>query len=169
MWYVDGTGWDVPCTIEREVEVTASEISGMLLNKQYFNDIIGTYMKYTVAIAVPIGRENQYARLYEILSDPVDAHTFVLPYNQSQITLTARVETVSDKYYGEYRGRTLWRGTKFTIIANHPTKELTLSQAISRGTSPAPDVQNANIGDVYQLTAGGWQLSDFQNGDNVGY
>ena len=40
MWSIDGSNWDVPCTIEREAEVTASEVSGMLLNKQTIIKII---------------------------------------------------------------------------------------------------------------------------------
>ncbi len=169
MWYVDGLSWDIPCTIERVAEVTASEISGMLLNKQYFNDIIGTYMKYDISIAIPVGMEDDYADLYEVLTEPVDAHAFVLPYNQSTISITGRVQTISDSYYGTENGTQIWRGTKFSIIANHPSKEMSLSQAISHGISPVPDVQGAVVGDIYELTQDGWQLTDFQDADGVAY
>lgn len=169
MWYIDGIGWNIPCSIDRIAEVTPSEISGMLLNKQYFNDILGTFMRYNISIAIPVGMEESYAQLYELLSDPVDAHTFILPYNQTTITLTARVETISDKYYKQEGGKAIWRGTKFSVIANHPSKEISLSQAIARGISPEPQVQEAEIGDIYELTQDGWELTEFENGDNVGY
>lgn len=169
MWSVDGTTWNIPCTIERTANMTASQVSGLLLNKQYFNDVIGTFMKYTVAIAVPIGMESDYKNIYEMLTDPVDAHVFVLPYNDSYIQITGRVETISDRYYRNVGGSNGWRGIKFDIIANHPSKEMSLSQAIARGISPVPDVFNAEVGDIYELTQEGWQLSDFENADDVGY
>ena len=50
---VDGVEWNIPCTIERTAEITASEISGLLLNRNYFNDVLGTYMRYTISIAIP--------------------------------------------------------------------------------------------------------------------
>lgn len=165
MWSIDGNNWNVPCTIEREAEVTASEVSGMLLNKQYFNDVIGTFMKYTVAIAVPVGMESDYKYIYEVLTDPVEAHTFVFPYNDGYITITGRVKTVSDKYYRGAGDTNGWRGTKFSVIANHPSKELTLSQAIQRGLTPLPLVRHANNGDVYAYNNGGWVQEDVETGN----
>ena len=164
MWSIDGNNWDVPCTIERVAEVTPSEVSGMLLNKQYFNDVIGTFMKYTIAIAVPVGMESDYKYIYEVLTEPVEAHTFVFPYNDATIQITGRVETVSDKYYPGANNSNGWRGTKFTVIANHPSKELSLSQAIQRGMMPLPLVQHANAGDVYVYDSG-WQSQDVSDGN----
>lgn len=155
MWSVDGSNWDIPCTIERVAEITPSEVSGMLLNKRYFNDVIGTFMKYTVAIAVPVGMESDYKYIYEILTDPVEAHTFVFPYNDSYIQITGRVETVSDKYYIGANNSNGWRGTKFDVIASHPSKELSLSQAIQRGMTDLPLVRHANNGDTY-VYKNGW-------------
>lgn len=165
MWSIDGANWDVPCTIERTAEVTASEVSGMLLNKQYFNDVIGTFMQYTIAIAVPIGMEEDYKYIYEMLTEPVDAHVFVLPYNDEYITITGRVQRVSDKYYRNVDDGNGWRGTKFTVIANHPSKEMSLSQAIQRGLTPLPIVQHANAGDTYTYDSGAWAKQDVEVGN----
>ena len=46
MFSVDGVQWDVPCRIVRTAEIAASEISGMLLDRTYFNDVLGTWMRY---------------------------------------------------------------------------------------------------------------------------
>lgn len=167
---VDGVAWDMPCKIEREAKMTASEISGMMLDKNYFNDVLGTFMVYDVTIAVPVGHEAEYSALYEVLTDPVDAHTFVLPYNQGVITLTARVNTVSDELWRQVRGVNVWRRIKFTVTANHPSKEHSLDEAIRRGVSPMPDMEyEPQIGDVYRWTADGWEKLSLVNGDNVAY
>lgn len=118
---VDGTDYEFPCDITREAQIQASELSGMLLNKNYHNDPIGTYMQYTITMAIPVTMMAEYSELYEILSDPVAGHTFILPYNQSTIQINGRVETISDRYFKK-GGVAVWRGTSFVIIANEPSK-----------------------------------------------
>ena len=169
MFSVDGTYWGYPCDIERVSEMTASEISGVLLNKNYFNDVIGTFLSYSVTLVVPIGHEAEYSTLYEILTQPVDAHSFVLPYNQGSITITGRVQSISDVYRRMADGSIHWRGIKFTVISNSPSKTHTLGQAIQRGVSPMPDIAGAPLNAVYQYNGENWVPASFQNGDNISY
>ena len=126
-WFsIDGARYEMPCSIEREAEIRASDLSGSLLDRSYFNDVLGTYMRYTIAIAVPKGQEGNYASLYELLTAPITEHRCDLPYNQGRKIVIGRIETVSDKYYQEEDGIHIWRGTKFNIIANEPSKVNTL-------------------------------------------
>ena len=156
MFTVDGMQWAIPCDITRKAEVTPSDISGMLLDGSYFNDVLGTYMQYDVSV-VPNPRDmGAYYSLFELLSDPVDGHVFVLPYNGDTIEITARVEEISDIYVRLPGGGVYWKGAKFTITSNAPTKQLTLSESITRGLTPIPDVQEPAIGDTYTYTENGW-------------
>ena len=165
---IDGIKWDFPCTIERQAEITSSEISGMMLNKTYFNDVLGTWMKYTIAIAVPKGHEADYTDIYEILADPVSYHTFILPYNYQEggITVNGRVNVVSDVWVRLPQGKQTWRKTRFEIIANHPTKEAPLGNV---GYSPFPDTAGIEVGDIYEYTAQGWQETQYTDGDDIYY
>lgn len=170
MFSIDGTEWDMPCKITREASLTASEISGMMLDKSYFNDVIGMFLTYTVTIVVPLGKENFYSQLYEVLTDPVDGHTFVFPYNQDTVQITGRIEVVSDEYYKEYGGRKIWRKTSFTVTANHPTKTYTLGEAVARGLTPLPSVVDVEDGAVYEYHANtGWQEIELKDADEVAY
>lgn len=168
-FYIDNALIDLPCSIERTAELSASDVSGILLNKSYFNDVLGTYMKYTIAVAVPIGKEGLYTALYEAVTDPVAGHTFILPYNQTNIQITGRVESISDKYYREENGVKIWRGIKFSIIANSPTKTLSLGEVISRGLPQPPDVQNPSLGDLYEYTSSGWVEVQISGSDYTEY
>lgn len=168
-WSVDGVEWDIPCTIERIAELTASDISGFLLNRDYFNDVLGTYMRYIISIAIPKGKENEYYSLYSILTTPRDAHTFKLPYNGSYINLTARVTVISDKYVRLPNGKQTWRGTQFEIIANHPSKTYQAGEIISIGLTPRPEAPSANMGDLYEFTENGWIEKYYEDADNIGY
>lgn len=166
MFTIDGLAWPVQCKIERIAEIRASDISGILLDKSYFNDVIGTYLSYTVSIAVPFGMEAAYNTIYEALTDPVDGHTFILPYGSGTVEITGRVANVKDTYYKVSDGN-YWEGCRFTIIANHPTKELSLGEVITRGAAPLPGGGSASMGSTYTYTAQGWE--ELNNADTTGY
>ena len=167
---IDGVVWSVPCKIVRTAEIKPSQISGLMLDKSWFNDVIGTYMSYTVTLAVPVTLRDLYAQIYEILTDPVDGHTFVLPYNSSTVTVTGRVQTVKDtlaRFPGDVNH---WKGITFTVIANHPTKSKTLAEIETRGRTVVPEVAEHNEGDTWVWTNGGWALSvSYTNADNKRY
>lgn len=164
---IDGLTWDVPCRIERTAELQASEISGLLLDKRYFNDVIGTYMSYTVSIAVPFGREADYNTIYEALTDPVDGHTFILPYGSGTVEISARVTSVKDTYYKVSSGN-YWEGCRFTVIANHPSKTMELDDVIARGFAPLPESGATAIpGAAYTYGDDGW--TEIPNADSYGY
>ena len=156
MLRIDGVEFDVKCEIKRVAEISASYISGLLLDKSYFNDVLGTYLEYEIRLTYPLYNQGEYASLYEMLTMPVDAHAFVLPYNTGTISLTARVETISDDLLVFENGKKYWRNCTFSIISNGPSKEQTLESAIQRGLTPLPDVASPNIGDTYTFTSNGW-------------
>lgn len=166
---VDGFEWDIPCTIERTAEVKASEISGMMMDKRYFNDVLGTYLKYTVAIAIPKGWENVYTGIYTILAQPQGFHTFTFPYNEDEVNITGRVETISDSWVRLPNGKQTWRKTTFEVISNVPTFEDTLEGAIARGLSPYPVAPEAQEGDLYEYSNGTWIRRYYANADEVYY
>ena len=169
MFTIDGITWDYPCSIERVAEMTPSEISGMLLDKSYFNDVIGTYMQYTIRMAVPLDNRDKYETIYEALTEPVEGHTFVLPYNYSTITIVGRVESISDVYVRLPNGGAYWKGIQFTVVANSPSKEMGLTETITRGRSPMPDSATVEVGDVYERTANGWVKRNYADADNISY
>ena len=170
MFAIDGVEFNVKCSIEREIEVKESSISGMLLNGQVFRDILGTYYSYEVRLEMPLKNKGRYHTLIELLSEPVDGHVFVLPYNNEEIQLTGKVDKPKDVWVKLPSGYTYWDGLKFTVQPNGPSKSLSLSEAITRGLTPLPDAQTPNIGDTYTFTADGWEATAaFEDADNIAY
>lgn len=167
MFSVDGIMWSVPCSIQRVSEITPSEISGMMLDGSYFNDVLGTYLSYTVSLAVPLNMRDDYNQIYEVLTNPVDGHAFVLPYNSGTISITGRVGNVSDVYVRMANGGIYWKGIQFEVTSNAPSKELSLSEVITRGRAPLPDVSGVQVGDTYTYTASGWVK--VLDADDTGY
>lgn len=170
MIIIDGITFDVKAEITREAMVTASEISGLMLDGSYFNDVLGTYMQYDVRLTYPLYDQNKYAALYEKLTEPVEAHAFILPYNNSFIALTARVETIQDALLEFENGRQFWRDCSFAITANAPSKSLSLSEVITRGRTPLPDVAQPAEGATYTYTNGQWvPAQTYADADTTNY
>lgn len=169
MFAIDGVQWDVPCRIVRTAEIAASEISGMLLDRTYFNDVLGTWMRYEVEVPVPAGREADYHALYETLTQPVDGHDFVLPYNGGTIAVTGRVESVTDNWHRTWNGGNYWEGCRFALVGNGPSKSMSLGQVIARGRKALPDVQDPDVGDTYRWNGAVWAEVSWADADNKYY
>ena len=170
MLTIDGVEYDVKCEIRRTAEISASDISGLLLDRSYFNDVLGTYMSYELVFSYPLYNQNRYTTIYDVLSAPVDGHTFMLPYNQGVIEITARVEKVYDEYYRTEGGRVYWRETAFDIIANHPSKYMSLTEVLARGRAPLPEVAEPREGDTWTWHNGAWgEAATYDNADDIYY
>lgn len=155
MFSIDGVQWAYPCDIERTAEMKASDISGLMMDKSYFNDVLGTYMGYEVKISVPFGKEPDYHTIYEMLTQPIDGHAFVFPYNGSTVSITGRVGEVKDTWYRDGEGQ-FWQSVKFSVEANHPTKTMSLSEVITRGRTPFPDAASVETGTIWQKSSASW-------------
>lgn len=125
MFSIDGLTWEVRCKIERVTELPESDASGMMLNRSYLSDVWGTWVRYTVSIAVPFGREEEYYAIRDRLDAPVEGHTFVMPFNADFITFAGRVLSVRDVLYETSRGN-YWEGCTFEAISNDPIKVPTI-------------------------------------------
>ena len=168
MFTIDGVEYRVKCNATRSAEIRESEISGMLMNGQIFRDIYGTYYSYDIRLEMPLKNKGRYAALIEQLTEPVDGHAFVLPYNNGTIQITGKPEDIEDVYKTLESGYTYWDGLQFSISPNGPTKEMTLQEAISRGLTPLPDVYDAQIGDTYTFTNDGWeQVASLPDADTM--
>ena len=123
---IDGITYDMVVSVKRTAKVVSSDLSGVLLDGTYYNDVLYTTFEYLVKIAVPLGRESEYADMYEALTDPVSEHEFILPYNQTNISLRGRISVVDDEFFGQttHEGQSvnLWRGISFRITSNHADK-----------------------------------------------
>lgn len=158
MFYIDGTRYGVPCSVQRETEVRSSEVSGQLMDGTYFNDVLGTYLTYDVTVAVPPSMEYLYTEIYEILTEPVDSHVFVLPYNQTTISVNGRIESVSDNLVYTASAKQYWRGMTFSIVSSKPIKSADPNGVVLRGMSSLPDAYQVEVGTQYVATANGWSL-----------
>ena len=166
MIYIDDTPYDVKCSVQRTANLRPSDVSGLMLDRNYFNDVLGTYMAYDVTLKYPLKNRDRYDGLYETLIEPVDGHAFNLPYNQGRLVISARIESVTDERVELDSRREYWASLSFTITANHPSKALTLEQMITRGRAPVPEITQPDEGDTYTWYYGRWsKTAYYENAD----
>lgn len=166
---VDGVSFMGLCEISRISTIKASDISGLLLDKTYFNDVIGTFLQYDITLALPVYDRDAYDELYELLTLPVDGHAFSMDYGQTQIQITGRIENVKDAYVRTRSGDGYWDGLQFSVIANHPSKTMDLDEVIATGLTPLPPVPEPTVGDLYEYTQSGWSQRYYEDGDEEYY
>jgi hypothetical protein len=114
---IDGTIYNFPCDISRKVRITSSDVSGMLMDRTEYNDALATYIDYTLKVAIPIDKMNEYTTFFEQLASPVDNHTFYLPYNQTYLSFKGKIDSLSDVYFREVNGIQVWRSVTVNIKA----------------------------------------------------
>lgn len=167
---IDGVDYDVKCRVRRQGEVRDTDISGEMMDGSYFHDVAGTYYDYEISFLYPLYDQNKYADIYEALTEPVEGHTFILPYNHSTVTLVAKVEVSDDELLELENGQQYWRALRFTLTSNAPTKEPTLDGAITRGRTPLPDIAEPSQGDSYTWNGSEWVVSTtYEDADNIYY
>ena len=166
---VDGVSFMGLCEISRVSDIKASDISGLLLDKTYFNDVIGTFLQYDITLALPMYDRNDYDELYELLTKPIDGHSFTIDYGQTQVQITGRVENVKDSHVRTRGGDGYWDGLQFSVIANHPSKTMDLDDVLTMGMTPLPANPEATVGDLYEYTQGGWVQRFYADADDIYY
>lgn len=170
MFMIDGSEWGWPIDVTREADIRPSEVSGEMLDGSYYNDVLGTYMNYTVKVVGPLNHRDALATLYEVLSEPVEGHTFILPYNNGTIQIAARVRGISDVYVRFTNGEQYWRGLQFNLVSNHASRTLSGAEIISRGRAPMPEAAEHNEGDTWIWHNGAWaETVTYDNADTTRY
>ena len=167
---IDGVIYDVDCDLVRTADLPSSDISGTLMNGTRFEDKYGLYPSFELRFKRPLYNKAKYAAIYDKLTDPVSAHTFILPYSNSTITLVASVEPITDEKLELENREIYWKNTRFAIVSIYPTKKPTLDGVITYGLPPMPSAVSPEIGDTYTWDGTEWEeTSTLPDADNISY
>ena len=122
---MDGIDYDVRVvynTLVRSFELIEGENAATMLSGRYERDLIGTGYSFSMGIEPnPLNRA-AYDAFYEAISAPTPTHTITVPYGQTTMTFSARVESGSDTFNGVTGGRKLWSGLVVNFIYISPQR-----------------------------------------------
>ena len=98
------------------------ELIGTTLDLRKHYDVEGTYYDYEVTFNVKGMNSNEYSRLYEKLTTPVEYYEVEMPYNQTTITFKANLSVGSDTLIYNYKNAKKWSSLKVIFEALEPQK-----------------------------------------------
>ena len=108
--------------IKRSGQVLDGDNAKRSQNGHMIRDIIGTYYNYTIDLDTSQTDVEEYDKLYEVLTAPVDYHTLKVPYGQETLTFKAYVTGAEDTLRSMAGGVNLWHGLSINFIAMKPQR-----------------------------------------------
>ena len=124
MIIIDGQTFDVGITKITRKASTSAESLGTTLDGRKHYDVKGTYYDYDVSFNTRAMNVNDYDRLYEIITAPVESHTVTIPYAQRSITFLARTKAGNDTLTFNYTNIKKWGGFTVTFESLEPQREV---------------------------------------------
>ena len=116
---IDGQSYNVGVkSIKREAPFL-DKYANRTENGDVKRDLIGVYRTYTLTL-VPVNDVDEYERLYNKLTEPVDFHNITVPDTTGTITYKAYVTTVSDDIKYIKDGIPYWGNLQVKFIAKSP-------------------------------------------------
>lgn len=119
---VNGVEYDVHVPesgITRKFSVTDTDNAGRAINGDMIRDIIGTFYNYTIEIYPKPENPQDYYKLYNLLSAPVEYYELEVPYNAGWLVYNAYITSGEDKLRTMKNGNK-WKGVSINFISMTP-------------------------------------------------
>ena len=110
--------------VKRSFSILDGENSGRVQTGDMVRDIIGTYYNYSLEIEQDPQYPKDYDDLYEVVSNPVDYHTIIVPYAQGIYQFEAYVTDGEDtlNFISQNNNFYNWSGLSLNFVAMKPKK-----------------------------------------------
>lgn len=124
MFTIDGRDYSAIVTaLKRNFSIADGENAGRTLDGVMHRDLIGTYYNYSITIMTGRLSQDEYNRLYETITAPVESHAIRVAYGNSSLTFRAYITQGSDDLLRQYsESDRLWGKLSFDFIAMEPQR-----------------------------------------------
>lgn len=125
LFSVDGVEYGAhvkPGGLKRSFDILDGPNAGRMLGGRMTRDLIGTFYSYQLEISMNGSGLEEYDRLFQVLSAPVESHTVTFPYGQSTLTFEAYVTKGSDSLIRKHRSGNYWSGLSIQFVAMEPQR-----------------------------------------------
>lgn len=122
LFSIDGEEFNIPLVkVKRESSVLdkyATRTEGGDLQRE----IIGVYYNYTLTFPELNLDTEEYARLWDKITEPVEFHDFVVPSSDGEFSFTGYITTTGDELKRSRDGKNYWGGLSIKFIAKAPAR-----------------------------------------------
>ena len=109
--------------IERKTRVEKEKKGTTLDGKTHF-EVIGTYFDYIITINTKAINIQEYDRLFEVITKPIESQVVTVPYNQTEITFNANISVGNTSLLSNFLNFKRWGELKITCQSIEPQKEV---------------------------------------------
>lgn len=118
---MDGEEYNVQVlSLKRQFEVKDAIASKVAQSGDIYRNLVGTYYHYTIVVREKDGDREALDRFWDAISQPVESHVCVFPYNQSMITQEMYVTTGNQAITRLYSGGAEWNDITVNYKARVP-------------------------------------------------
>lgn len=119
--FIDGIPYQVPVIgIERQAPILDRRAE-RTEDGDLDREVIGTFYNHTIAFG-STDKTDEYAALFEKLTEPVPFHTIVVPGSTGMYTYIAYIADAQDKLRRVARGDNYWNQLSARFIAKKPAR-----------------------------------------------
>lgn len=106
-------------SLKRAFDFTEGENAGVSKYGTEILDTIGTKYTYSVSVEPNQSNPTAYDSFYEAISNPNRVHAIVMPYGQTTLSFSAKIEGGEDAYKGK-NGSERWEGLSLKFTPMYP-------------------------------------------------
>jgi hypothetical protein len=118
---MDGVAYNVRVSkLTRKFSVQDTDKTGRTQDGEMYRDIVGTFYNYSMEVSQMDNDRESFDSFWEAISQPVESHVCVFPYNQTILTQKMYVTSGDQDLISKTADRTLWGGVSLNYIAMSP-------------------------------------------------
>lgn len=118
---IDGITYNVPVTSLKRRGEFLDKYAERTEDGNLQRKLIGVYYNYQLTFGVTTDTE-EYARLWDKLTEPVEFHTVTVPDASGDYTFVAYFSNVGDEMLKKQNAKNYWRNLTVNFIAKAPAR-----------------------------------------------
>ena len=118
---MDGIAYNIRVSkMTRKFSVQDTDRTGRTQDGEMYRDIVGTFYNYAMVVEQKDADTESFDQFWEAISQPVESHVCVFPYNQSIMTQRMYITSGEQELVSRTPSRTKWGEISISYIAMSP-------------------------------------------------
>lgn len=118
---MDGIAYNIRVSkMTRKFSVQDTDRTGRTQDGEMYRDIVGTFYNYAMVVEQKDADTESFDQFWEAISQPVESHVCVFPYNQSIMTQRMYITGGEQELVSRTPSRTKWGEISISYIAMSP-------------------------------------------------
>ena len=118
---MDGIAYNIRVSKRtRKFSVQDTDRTGRTQDGEMYRDIVGTFYNYAMVVEQRDADTESFDQFWEAISQPVESHVCVFPYNQSIMTQRMYITSGEQELVSRTPSRTKWGEISISYIAMSP-------------------------------------------------